>query len=113
LHVHHFLDCEAAKMGICQSDEITFKLREQIDGQDSIAEEAFHRMKIQKKELDKFYHLFLKIDKRGEGFITPEEVRNYFHVGHSTFNKRLFIDYSGTGRINFFDFVSIVSLSIV
>ena len=95
-------------MGLCASDLGVF-VESDIDGQDGIAMEAFTKMKLEKKEIDKLFAVYLKIDTGHSGVVTSEKLRNYFRLDNTPFNRCLFTDIENKGEINFFDFVAIVS----
>jgi Ca2+-binding EF-hand superfamily protein len=95
-------------MGVCQSVVVLFEVSE-MDGEDIIAQAAFDKMKLKPEELDKLFAAYRKMDCNKAGYITPKELREFFRAEDNRYNSKLLIDYHGTGKINFFEFVAIVS----
>lgn len=95
-------------MGNCGSDVVVF-VECSVDGQDSIASEAFKKIPLTKNELDKLFNVYAKIDYDKRGYVTAQQLKAFFRAEENVFNAKLFCDFANTGHINFFEFAMIVS----
>lgn len=93
-------------MGNCHMHLKKFEPNDRIAGQDRLAMKVFQDLMLTQQEINMFYAAFLDIDSDSSYIIREDELRAYFKIENTKFNRKMLgmID-SGDGYLNFLQFV--------